>query len=295
MSTKRTLPRIIRAFAVALLVSGTAVGTAQDDPSGPAPAPNTGTAETKPDAGDRPGSDWALFANAPPDYRPGRGLVTMEGVSGLFMNPTSGTLPAGHLTLQYCLAALRKNDDNTYQHTAMLSYGVTDWLELGLLGRLNDPPSASTTAGGGPLARVRVLRDAGWAPELSLGGMIRAGNERVDKYTAFIATSKYLPIRPEGVVRGLRVHLGFRQIWQDAGVNEANASILYGGGELELPFDVYAVAEVSTRSGVFDKTPYSFGLQWRPNHVLGLSLAGVQTGGEDRVSLFAGIGATLAF
>src|SRR5262245_3375262 len=37
-----------------------------------------------------------------PPYEAGRGLLTLQGPSGMFINPTSATLPQGKFTLQYC-------------------------------------------------------------------------------------------------------------------------------------------------------------------------------------------------
>src|SRR5687768_12635254 len=37
-----------------------------------------------------------------PAYEAGRGLLTLQGPSGMFINPTSATLPQGKFTLQYC-------------------------------------------------------------------------------------------------------------------------------------------------------------------------------------------------
>ena len=224
------------------------------------------------------------------DYDGGRGLITLEGVSGMFLNPTSGTLPAGSLTAQYCAAVLDKGGTEV-QHTAMFSYGVTDWFEIGALGRVTDPANGPDIGGGGPLARLRLLKDESWLPELSVGGMLREGNERIDKRTVFVAASKRLPFKDNALfLLSLRGHVGFRQIWQNSRVNEANGSIVYGGLEVEFPYNVYAVGELSTRDDVFAHYPYSFGLQWRPTQVVGLSLAGIQTGGEDQIGFYAGIG-----
>jgi hypothetical protein len=229
-------------------------------------------------------------------YEGGRGLITLEGVSGMFLNPTSGTLPARSITAQYCVAILERDDHTEHQHTTFLSYGITDWLEVGALGRLNDPPEGSTVGGGGPLLRLRVLKDEDWLPELSGGGFLREGNDRVDKRTVFVAASKRLGFEENPLqLRSLRGHAGFRYIWQNSDVNEANAAIFYGGLEVEFPYDLWLVGELSNDTDVFAHQPYAFGLQWRPTRVVGLSLAGAQTGGEDQMGLYVGIGGTLAF
>lgn len=230
------------------------------------------------------------------EYTGGRGLITLEGVSGMFLNPTSGTLPEGTLTAQYCVAILRQNDDEEIQHTAMVSYGVTEWLEVGGLGRVSDLDNVDhDVAAGGPLVRVRLLRDEGWMPEFSVGGYSRMGYDTLERYTLFAAASKYFAIDPEGVIRGVRVHAGFRQFWQDSDVSEANGSIPYIGGEIALPGDLYLVSEVSSKDDVFNYTPFSAGVQWRPSPNFGFSLAAVQTGSEDRLSPYIGIGISFEF
>jgi hypothetical protein len=277
------------AWRPGLLLVETPAGGADSvtPPPAPTPAPveSTGTSDGR-----------RAFADDHEGYQGGRGLITLEGISGMFLNPTSGTLPARSLTAQYCVAILERNERTEYQHTAMVSYGVFDWLELGVLGRITDPAENPTVGGGGPLARLRFLKDDGWLPELSAGGMIREGNDRIDKQTVFVAASKRFPFVENPFRLGsVRLHGGFRQIWQNSEVNEANGSIFYGGVEVEFPYDLWLVGELSNKTDVFNHQPYAFGAQWRPTDVLGLSVAGVQTGGDDQVSLFVGIGGTVAF
>jgi len=38
-----------------------------------------------------------------PTARESRGLITLEGPSGMFINPTSATLPQGRIILNYCV------------------------------------------------------------------------------------------------------------------------------------------------------------------------------------------------
>jgi hypothetical protein len=252
-------------------------------------------ADTATATAESPGAEGRrVFGDDERGYEGGRGLITLEGVTGMFLNPTSGTLPARSLTAQYCIAILERNEHTDYQHTAMVSYGVTDWLEVGVLGRITDPTDAPAIAGGGPLGRLRILSDRSWVPEVSIGGMLRVGNERIDRGTFFTAISKRIPFDENAFGLGsLRLHGGFRQIWQDSDVNEANGSIFYGGAEVEFPYDLWLVGELSNKADVFVHQPYAFGVQWRPTQVLGLSVAGTQTGGEDQISLYVGIGATL--
>src|SRR6187401_1278807 len=67
-------------------------------------------------------------AVAPPiveeEYVGGRGLLTMEGPTGMFINPTSGTMPAGAFTAQYCFFHPNWSaTDPLMAHGALLSYG----------------------------------------------------------------------------------------------------------------------------------------------------------------------------
>src|ERR1700730_3288869 len=64
-----------------------------------------------------------------PVARASRGLVTSEGPSGMFLNPTSATLPQGAIDFGYCFI-LTAQDTDVLGHSFFLSYGVRDWLEL---------------------------------------------------------------------------------------------------------------------------------------------------------------------
>jgi hypothetical protein len=236
-----------------------------------------------------------LYAGATEDadYIGGRGLINLDGVSGMFLNPTSGTLPEGAFTAQYCVGIYRRSGDNEYLHTSMLSYGLSDWLEVGAAFRLVDQANVNHNIGaGGPLVRARLLKDEDWCPELSVGWVSHMGYDTLDKHTLFLAASKRFAIDEDGGFKAFRLHAGMRQLWQDSDVNEANGSIGFIGGEFELPMDVYLVAEVSNKDDLFQHTPYSFGLQWRPSPELGFSFAGIQSGNYDRIVPYLGIGIT---
>lgn len=239
----------------------------------------------------------SVFATNPPMYAGGRGLITLEGVSGLFLNPTSGTLNQGDLTGQYCAARLDQGGIEI-QHTVMMAYGVTDWLEIGAFGRINEkveraPPRVSLhadIAAGGPLLRARVLCEGPWWPELSVGGMLREGHKALTRRTLFVAASKGVPISDTGFFRSFRLHGGFRQFWQDPRVNVREASLGYIGGELELPQSLFLIGEVSNKGEVFSRTPFALGVQLRRPEGLGLTFGAVQSGDEQSLSLYVGIG-----
>jgi hypothetical protein len=188
------------------------------------------------------------------------------------------------------VAWLEQNDDTEVQHTAMLAYGLTDLLEVGLMGRVSDLDNDDQNiAAGGPFVRWRLLQDqpATWLPEVSVGLIARLGHTRLDKKTFFAAASKRLPLDEDGVLRSFRPHVGTRYLWQGSA---NDGPLVYVGGEIELPHNLFVVAEVSSRGELFNRTPFSVGAQWRPPNFLGLSLAGVQTGGDDRMGLYFGIG-----
>ncbi len=238
------------------------------------------------------------FAGNNGAYKGARGLVTLEGITGMYLNPTSGTLAAGKLTMQYCIAMLKQDSRQgttqatrtENQHTAMATYGVTDWLELGLLGRVSDLDNNNQTiSAGGPLGRVRLFKDEGIWPELSIGGMLREGNERLEKRTVFVAGSKKKDLEND-IVHSLRLHAGFRQFWQSSTVNVGDASIFYLGGEVEFSKNVFLVGEMSTKDDVFKYVPFSAGFQIRSPDGKAFDVAVVQSGNDDEISMFIGVG-----
>src|SRR2546423_3275958 len=81
--------------------------------------------------------------------RESRGLITLEGPSGMFINPTSATLPQGTFILNYCVFVPTLPEGlSLVGHGILLSYGVTDWLEVGFIGDLLDlstPDGAENT------------------------------------------------------------------------------------------------------------------------------------------------------
>ncbi len=225
------------------------------------------------------------------EYVGGRGLITTEGPSGMFLNPTSGTLDEGGFAAQYCLAFLHFPGGRlNVAHGAMVSYGVTDWLEVGGVVLVLDLDDVNHNIGvGGPFFRVRLMKDESWWPELSVGAVGRYGYRAIESQSIFVAASKGFPIDIDGFFRSFRLHGGFRQQWQDSSFGEANGSIGYIGGEIELPCHLFIVAEVSNKDDIYTRTPYSIGMQLR-SPKLSCSLAGIQTGALEQISLYAGIG-----
>jgi hypothetical protein len=228
----------------------------------------------------------------PAGYEGGRGLLTLEGPSGMFINPTSGTLPAGAFTAQACYFNPFM-DDSLNATGAQVAYGVTDWLELGLFGNYIFVDGADDLSAGGPLARVRLLKDEGLIPQLSVGYYGMFGDDAIESNNGFIAAYKRFPIGDEsGFFKSVGVHLGGRYTSNDA----EDFVVGYGGLEVQLPYRVYLVGEVSTEDNDYHKeVPYSAGIQWRAGGI-NISLAALQSGTFDEdPGFWFGIGSQLSF
>ena len=235
-------------------------------------------------------------------YKGARGLVTLQGMSGMFINPTSGTLNQGQFTAQYCFLAFADDSVVDTGHGLMLAYGITDWLEAGvflnfadLAVDLDDPFVY------GPFARVRLLKEKGWIPEVSIGGIFLDGNAHDDLLTRkelFVAASKRFEIDPDGFFRSFRLHAGVRRVWNDDppildGFPTDRNDNLFGyiGGELEFPYSISLVAETMKDYDSDERaTPWAVGFQWKPTGVVGISIAAEQAPGEDRPGFWFGIG-----
>ncbi len=242
-------------------------------------------------AGADVGDKKTVMADAP--YEGGRGLITLEGPSGMFINPTSATLPQGAFTAQYCLL-FPNQDTDVVGHGVMMSYGVKDWLEVGLTGNLVDLNAGvdRDLAAGGPLVRIRLLKDESWWPQFSVGGYMKWGSPALNQITAFAAAYKRVPISETGPVRSLGFHAGVRESWFDAVAVQSDSFTGYFGAEVQLPYRVYLVGEISTpgftRGGVRPKSnPYAWGAQWRLGGV-NLSVAAMDQDGTGRVGIWSG-------
>ncbi len=234
-----------------------------------------------------------LAVSAKSAYKGGRGLVSLSGETGMFLNPTSGTLNQGQFTAQYCLFVNGYNAGTVVAHGFLFAYGVTDWLEVGEFSNIAeidgvnrswcDDPFAVT----GPFVRVRLTKEEGWIPELSIGAIYLDGSARGDllaKTEVFLAASKSWQIDPDGFCRSVRAHGGFRYISRHEAPDlpksvrlGTDLSMLYGGIEIEFPYSIYFISEVGTPD-LFDRKqseawPYAVGFQWKPNSVLGISIA----------------------
>ena len=235
------------------------------------------------------------------DYEGGRGLLTAEGPTGMFINPTSATLPAGAFTAQYCFFLPNNSTSPAMSHGAIASYGVTDWLEIGGLFTAVDTDAGrprfrnADLFAGGPLVRLRLMKDEGALPQLSIGGYFRMGD--IETYNAFLAAYKRVEINPDGFLKSVGFHAGMRQSWvASGGGDRSDAPVGYGGIEFQFPYRIYAVGEISTtdRDSGGSATPYSFGLQWRAGGI-NVSAAFLNNGAQREPSFFFGVGSQFRF
>jgi len=230
-----------------------------------------------------------------PVVRESRGLVTLEGPSGMFLNPTSATLPQGVFAIGYC-SVLTNQDTDILGNHMFISYGVRDWLELGVVASMihfsmNDELPEGDYGYAGPMARVRLRRDVGMWPEVSLGAYAKFGTDAFDSKNVFIAASKTVPIDEKGFLKTITFQGGFRESWLEA--PDRNTNRFYGGIEVQLPCDLYVVGEVTQFASRKDQfTPWAAGLQWRGKK-FGLSAAIVQSGDDKPPSIYLGIGGGL--
>ncbi|MEZ5324082.1 MAG: hypothetical protein R3F19_03360 [Verrucomicrobiales bacterium] len=228
-------------------------------------------------------------------FEAGRGLLTLEGPSGMFINPTSATLPRNTFTLQYCFF-LPQNNSDVVGHGLLAAYGVTDWLELGAYGNyidINDGVDDELT-GAGPFARVRLIEPDGFIPQVSIGAYSRFSSDDAlpQKIGAFAAAYTRVPIDEAGFLKSVGFHYGVRNVWLDGADDTFNGFI---GAELQFPYRFYVVGEVSTKDDdTQSEVPYSFGVQWRAAGV-NISVAGIQDGNLDDPGFYFGIGYGLTF
>jgi hypothetical protein len=273
-------------IAIIVLLGLVSVGAAEE--TGPRPALDlTAQAITTPG---RPAAGEPLYVSA-------RGLITDELAPGMFLNPTSGTLRRFQFDLEYCALIFHvpvtdsgglTQDQTAVGHGLIAGFGVTDWFEVGAAGLLVDfPGDDDNPTVGGPMARVRLLRDEDLLPELAVGGVALFGDDPLEKYTAYVAASKAFWRSDTGFLRVARAHVGFRQAWIPDG---RDGSFGYIGAEVGLPRHVFLVAEVSNKSGGVDKVPWAAGVQVRHPDGFGFTLAAVQTGNLDELAVYVGVG-----
>jgi hypothetical protein len=223
-------------------------------------------------------------------------MITLEGPSGMFLNPTSATLPQGALAYGYCFV-LTNQETDILGHAMFMSYGVRDWLELGVVANMvnfrtsgGELPEGSYGTGG-PMARVRLVRDRDYWPEISLGAYAKFGTDHFDSKNVFIAASKTVPIDERGFVKTITFQGGFRESWIED--PDRNTNRFYGGLEVQLPGNFYVIGEVTQFASRKDEfMPWAAGIQWR-GRKFGITAAIVQSGDDDPPSIYLGVGGGL--
>jgi len=224
-------------------------------------------------------------------YVGGRGLITATGPTEMFINPTSGTLGKDQFTVQACTGVFPRGNSHLIATCGIAEYGLTDWLELGAQGLIASADPHEHFQALGPQVRVRLLRDEDGHPEVSMGAMTFEGDSQLVNRTWYAAAFKRFPIARDGLFRSVGAHGGFRMLWQDGDFNtDGQGNIVYGGGELELPKHIFLVSEVSNTDDVYNRIPFSFGIQVRSSNGANLSLAGMQNGSESRTGYYIGVG-----
>lgn len=225
----------------------------------------------------------------PDIYEGGRGLITLQGPTGMFINPTSGTMEAGHFTAQYCMFSPFV-DTSVVGHGWLAAYAVTDWFELAALASYVD--NSVDPAAAGPQARIRLLQNEGLIPQVSLGYYGRYGDAALQNTNIYAAAYNRVPIDEAGIVKAIGLHYGIRNSWAEA--TSGSELVGYGGAELQLPLRMYLVGEIST-DDTGDKIPFSYGVQWRAG-LINLSVAMVQPGGiPGGPGFYVGIGSQFSF
>lgn len=223
-------------------------------------------------------------------YEGGRGLITLQGPTGMFQNPTSGTMPQGAFTAQYCFFSPFV-DTSVLGHGFLAAYGVTDWLEVAALTTYID--AGDNLAAAGPQVRARLMKNEGFLPQVSVGYYGSFGDAALEKNTVYIAGYNRIPLAEDGLLKSLGVHYGLRNSWIRNSSDDLRG---YGGIELQLPLRVYVVGEMATKDDDFGgEIPFSYGLQWRSGGI-NISVAMVQPGDlTDGPGFWFGIGSQLSF
>jgi hypothetical protein len=253
-------------LALALIVSATTAGRAETaDPSV---------------AGDRGYSNIASI-----------GLITTLGPTGLFQNATSGIAPKYAFSVESCMGFKENNGDHFQANGLLVTYGVTDWLEISGFGLLVSGLDPTTTGdseliAGSFNARARVLRETDGLPEVTVGGIASFGDDPLVAHSLYLATSKGFALSDGDFMRGIRLHAGIRETWP---VHAQDITTAFVGLELEVVKNLYLIGEVNTRDDSFAKTPWSAGFQYKSSS-FGFSAAVMQAPNETRETYYVGIG-----
>lgn len=249
-------------------------------------------------------------------YEANRGLLTTEGPTGLFINPTSATLPKGAFTAQYCFSLTNFEFKNPIGHQIMAAYGVTDWLEIGAIGDFTQDLDLWAI---GPLVRLRLLKHEGFIPQFSIGGYGTFGDRAMTRGSVFAALTERFEVNA-GPIKSVAFDAGVRQTWTNPARGFVGGGGLGGGGfgggglgggglggggrggggradsfrgyfglEVQLPARFYVIGEIATQSSVDRVAPWAAGIQWRAGGV-NISTAAVESGDGGKLDFFFGVG-----
>ncbi|HZE13663.1 MAG TPA: hypothetical protein VE086_07895, partial [Chthoniobacterales bacterium] len=194
-------------------------------------ANSLGASQTISDSKDSPSVEIVPQSPTVEIVRESRGLVTSEGPSGMFINPTTATLPQGALAFAYCSVLTDSNTD-VLGNNMFVSYGVRDWLEVGVVATMtnvtvpNQELPEGDYASAGPMVRIRLRRDVNAWPEVSLGAYTKFGTDHFDSKNIFLGVSKTLPIDEKGFLKTITFQGGFRESWIEA--PDRNTNRFYG-------------------------------------------------------------------
>lgn len=225
------------------------------------------------------------------DYVGGRGLLTALGPTGLFQNPTSGIVPKYAFSVQSCMSFKENNGDHFQTNGVLVTYGVTDWLEVGGFGLYvhgYDPAVYGDDhfEMGQVNARARLVRDEGGLPEITIGGIVGFGDDRPAQDSLYVSASKGFALSDGDIMRSVRVHAGLRETWRHLGDDYFTG---FAGLELEVFRNLFLIGEVNFRDDSFNHTPWSAGLQYRSGD-FGLSFALFQDPFNSDKTTWVGIG-----
>lgn len=235
----------------------------------------------------------SLFGQDAPaaGYTGGLGLITTLGPTGLFQNATSGIAPKYAFSIESCMAFKQNNGDHFQSNGVLLTYGVTDWLEVGGFGLFAhglDPIAAGddNLQMGQVHARIRLMRDEGGLPEVTIGGIVGFGDDPLAADSVFLSASKGFKLSDGDVMRSVRFHAGFRETLPHIGDDITTG---FGGIELEVYRNLFMIGEINIDDNSYQKTQWSAGLQYRSN-AFGFSAAVLQDPFESDKTFYVGIG-----
>lgn len=211
------------------------------------------------------------------------GNITVEGPSGMFLNPTADERPANTLLPQACWLHQDLGPGSFNGVLGMTSYTLPSRTEVGGLVFVADFPGGNSETAVGGFVRQILIHDNGRRPSVAVGGVLLQGDPLTRK-SLFAALRKR--VTPERAAIPIYADVGAK--WVFAADNDD--ATVYGGVEVGLLDSLSLVGEVAHRTKFEVKTPYAAGIQYTWNERLGLSLAAVNPGNGGDTGLFFGIG-----